>query len=124
MNPFVEVQGTEGDPASFTTDALREYDLVVCAGVPLSTARLLAGRCREAGVKFACGDCRGTFGWYVLDLGDHGFVVQVPVQGKDEKTLVEVSSRSIVDIRAAWVMVTPAAPCALLLCAWWRCWLP
>jgi len=89
MNPFVEVQGTEGDPASFTTDALREYDLVVCAGVPLSTARLLAGRCREAGVKFACGDCRGTFGWYVLDLGDHGFVVQVPVQGKDEKTLVE-----------------------------------
>lgn len=82
MNPFVKVAALPGPPSSvLAADVLRQYDLLLLCGQPASSIAAADVLCREAGVAFYAGVCRGIFGWAFADLHQHRFVVEVSGQG-------------------------------------------
>ena len=78
MNPFVKVAALPGTPAAaLAAETLRQCDLLLLCGQPADVIAQADALCREDGVAFYAGVCRGIFGWAFADLQEHKFVVEV-----------------------------------------------
>jgi hypothetical protein len=78
MNPFVKVTALAGPPSSvLAEDVLRQYNLLLLCGQPCSSIAAADAMCRELGVAFYAGVCRGIFGWAFADLHRHRYVLEV-----------------------------------------------
>ena len=122
MNPFVKVAALPGTPAAaLAAETLRQCDLLLLCGQPADTIAQADALCREAGVAFYAGLCRGIFGWAFADLQDHKCVVEVS-DLRLRLLALGVSSLSVLAICACylWVCFCPAQcdwrPAALRCC--------
>ncbi|EFN54772.1 hypothetical protein CHLNCDRAFT_134704 [Chlorella variabilis] len=105
MNPFVKVAALPGPPSSvLAADVLRQYDLLLLCGQPASSIAAADVLCREAGVAFYAGVCRGIFGWAFADLHQHRFVVEKKEEHKDGSTSKKVEERT--ESFATWQQAT------------------
>lgn len=82
MNPFVKVAALPGPPeAVLAPDVLRQYDLLLLCDQPASRIAQADVMCREAGIAFYAGVCRGIFGWAFANLHQHRYMVEVGAGG-------------------------------------------
>lgn len=78
MNPYVQVAALPGPPtAALEAGTLRTADLLLLCGQDASVIAQADALCREDGVAFFTGVCRGIFGWAFADLGEHRYTVEV-----------------------------------------------
>lgn len=78
MNPFVKVAALPGTPAAaLKAETLRQADVLLLCGQDASVVHQADALCREDGVAFFAGLCRGIFGWGFADLGEHRYTVEV-----------------------------------------------
>lgn len=82
MNPFVKVSALPGPlSAALAPEALQQHDLLLLCGQPAGTVAAADAACRQAGVAFYAGACRGIYGWAFADLQEHRYVVEVRFWG-------------------------------------------
>ncbi|KAI7844210.1 hypothetical protein COHA_002344 [Chlorella ohadii] len=93
MNPYVKVSVLPGTPvAALAPENLRQADLLLLCGQDASVIAQADALCREDGVAFFAGVCRGMFGWAFADLGEHTYVwekVEERQDGSSSKTVEE-----------------------------------
>ncbi|KAL4857355.1 SUMO-activating enzyme subunit 1B-2 [Chlorella vulgaris] len=95
MNPFVKVAALPGPPeAVLAPDVLRQYDLLLLCDQPASRIAQADVMCREAGVAFYAGVCRGIFGWAFANLHQHRYIVERQEEQPDGSTSKHVSEHN------------------------------
>ncbi|KAI3438249.1 hypothetical protein D9Q98_000686 [Chlorella vulgaris] len=95
MNPFVKVAALPGPPeAVLAPDVLRQYDLLLLCDQPASRIAQADVMCREAGIAFYAGVCRGIFGWAFANLHQHRYMVERQEEQPDGSTSKHVSEHN------------------------------
>jgi hypothetical protein len=78
MNPLVRVAAAPGSiEEASSPDQLRQFDLVVAAGLPLLQVKQLDDSCAQAGTAFMAAAAPGPGGYFFLNLHQHSYMPKV-----------------------------------------------
>lgn len=75
LNPLVKITADTDDVASKPLSFFEKFTIVVGTRLKNSLVLKIAKTCRNAKVKFICGDVFGSFGYTYADFQNHEFSV-------------------------------------------------
>lgn len=73
LNPLVKITADTEDVASKPMSFFEKFTIVVGSRLKNSLVLKIAKTCRNAKVKFICGDVFGMFGYTFADFQEHKF---------------------------------------------------
>ena len=110
MNPYVKVSVLPGTPvAALAPENLRQADLLLLCGQDASVIAQADALCREDGVAFFAGVCRGMFGWAFADLGEHTYVWEVR-RAVGVRWCHSCTRSGWLECKCSWLPVCPCHP--------------
>ncbi|RZF48555.1 hypothetical protein LSTR_LSTR011170 [Laodelphax striatellus] len=79
LNPLVDVKVDTENISDKTDEFFTQFDVVVATNCPVKELLRLNAICRNADIKFFCGDVFGFYGYFFADLQIHEYSEEVTV---------------------------------------------